>query len=152
MTATVPRGAGLFCRILVELIQVRCLGMTRKREAPVNKVSQSKGWCFNHLEIVLMPWWGFFCCFYRRDSNLVKEEIKTFLNNRRISQAIVGQVTGTLLLCGVFTQFLQLLKQLQGHMSNISSRQWQIMLKRRQDHLWGSSDWFEFDVLYVNSG
>lgn len=39
------------------------------------------------------------CCFYRRDSNLVKEEIKTFLNNRRISQAIVGQVTGTLLLC-----------------------------------------------------
>ncbi|KAG8005049.1 Homeobox-containing protein 1 [Nibea albiflora] len=30
----------------------------------------------------------------QRDSNLVKEEIKTFLNNRRISQAIVGQVTG----------------------------------------------------------
>jgi len=25
----------------------------------------------------------------------VKEEIKAFLNNRRISQAIVGQVTGT---------------------------------------------------------
>uniref|UniRef100_A0A3B4WMY2 Zgc:91944 n=1 Tax=Seriola lalandi dorsalis TaxID=1841481 RepID=A0A3B4WMY2_SERLL len=35
--------------------------------------------------------------YMRRDSNLVKEEIKTFLNNRRISQAIVGQVTGTLL-------------------------------------------------------
>ncbi|XP_056267687.1 homeobox-containing protein 1 isoform X3 [Pseudoliparis swirei] len=32
--------------------------------------------------------------YMRRDSNLVKEEIKTFLNNRRISQAIVGQVTG----------------------------------------------------------
>ncbi|XP_040044855.2 homeobox-containing protein 1 isoform X5 [Gasterosteus aculeatus] len=32
--------------------------------------------------------------YMRRDSNMVKEEIKTFLNNRRISQAIVGQVTG----------------------------------------------------------
>ncbi|XP_054618985.1 homeobox-containing protein 1 isoform X1 [Dunckerocampus dactyliophorus] len=32
--------------------------------------------------------------YMRRDSNLVKDEIKTFLNNRRISQAIVGQVTG----------------------------------------------------------
>uniref|UniRef100_A0A4W5JD20 Homeobox-containing protein 1 n=1 Tax=Hucho hucho TaxID=62062 RepID=A0A4W5JD20_9TELE len=32
--------------------------------------------------------------YMRRDSNLVKEEIKTFLTNRRISQAIVGQVTG----------------------------------------------------------
>ncbi|XP_034455258.1 homeobox-containing protein 1 isoform X2 [Hippoglossus hippoglossus] len=32
--------------------------------------------------------------YMRKDSNLVKEEIKTFLNNRRISQAIVGQVTG----------------------------------------------------------
>ncbi|XP_039676931.1 homeobox-containing protein 1 isoform X3 [Perca fluviatilis] len=32
--------------------------------------------------------------YMRRDSNLVKEEIKSFLNNRRISQAIVGQVTG----------------------------------------------------------
>ncbi|KAF4073794.1 hypothetical protein AMELA_G00247490 [Ameiurus melas] len=32
--------------------------------------------------------------YMRRDSNLVKEEIKAFLNNRRISQAIVGQVTG----------------------------------------------------------
>ncbi|XP_051949352.1 homeobox-containing protein 1-like isoform X3 [Xyrauchen texanus] len=32
--------------------------------------------------------------YMRRDSNLVKEEIKVFLNNRRISQAIVGQVTG----------------------------------------------------------
>lgn len=42
---------------------------------------------------------GSFCYFYRRDSNLVKDEIKTFLNNRRISQAIVGQVTGILLLC-----------------------------------------------------
>lgn len=98
MTATVPRGPGLFSRILVELIQVRCFGMAEKREAPVNKVSQSKGCCFNHRVIVLMPQW-LFRCFYRRDSNLVKEEIKTFLNNRRISQAIVGQVTGTLLLC-----------------------------------------------------
>ncbi|KAM6899702.1 homeobox-containing protein 1 isoform 3-T3 [Xenentodon cancila] len=35
--------------------------------------------------------------YMRRDSNLVKEEIKTFLNNRRISQAIVGQVTGATL-------------------------------------------------------
>ncbi|CAG05992.1 unnamed protein product [Tetraodon nigroviridis] len=32
--------------------------------------------------------------YMRRDSNLVKEEIRAFLNNRRISQAIVGQVTG----------------------------------------------------------
>ncbi|XP_061597052.1 homeobox-containing protein 1 isoform X4 [Cololabis saira] len=32
--------------------------------------------------------------YMRRDSNLVKEEIKSFLNSRRISQAIVGQVTG----------------------------------------------------------
>ncbi|XP_029104072.1 homeobox-containing protein 1 isoform X2 [Scleropages formosus] len=32
--------------------------------------------------------------YMRRDSSLVKEEIKAFLNNRRISQAIVGQVTG----------------------------------------------------------
>ncbi|XP_057209993.1 homeobox-containing protein 1 isoform X2 [Triplophysa rosa] len=32
--------------------------------------------------------------YMRRDSNLVKEEINAFLNNRRISQAIVGQVTG----------------------------------------------------------
>ncbi|KAG9330805.1 hypothetical protein JZ751_022057 [Albula glossodonta] len=32
--------------------------------------------------------------YMRRDSNMVKEEIKVFLNNRRISQAIVGQVTG----------------------------------------------------------
>lgn len=30
----------------------------------------------------------------RRDSNAVKEEIKAFLANRRISQAVVGQVTG----------------------------------------------------------
>ncbi|KAM3861409.1 homeobox-containing protein 1-like [Diretmus argenteus] len=30
----------------------------------------------------------------RRDSNLVKEEIKAFLGNRRISQAVVSQVTG----------------------------------------------------------
>ncbi|KAG7465933.1 hypothetical protein MATL_G00159360 [Megalops atlanticus] len=32
--------------------------------------------------------------YMRRDSNMVKEEIKVFLNSRRISQAIVGQVTG----------------------------------------------------------
>uniref|UniRef100_H3AT67 Homeobox-containing protein 1 n=1 Tax=Latimeria chalumnae TaxID=7897 RepID=H3AT67_LATCH len=32
--------------------------------------------------------------YMRRDSNSVKEEIKVFLTNRRISQAIVGQVTG----------------------------------------------------------
>lgn len=99
MMATVPRGAGSFCRILVELIQVRCLGMTGKREAPVNKVRQSQVWCFNHSEMVLIPCWSFLprllLFFSRRDSNLVKEEIKTFLNNRRISQAIVGQVTGT---------------------------------------------------------
>ncbi|XP_061597054.1 homeobox-containing protein 1 isoform X6 [Cololabis saira] len=35
--------------------------------------------------------------YMRRDSNLVKEEIKSFLNSRRISQAIVGQVTGATL-------------------------------------------------------
>lgn len=99
MAAPIPRGTGLFCRILVELIQVGRLGMAGKGEAPVSKVSQSKGWCFNHSKILLMPRSFFFsCCFYRRDSNLVKEEIKTFLNNRRISQAIVGQVTGTRLL------------------------------------------------------
>ena len=55
MTATVPRGADLFSRILVELIQVRCLGMAEKREASVNKVSQSKGLCVNHSEMGLMP-------------------------------------------------------------------------------------------------
>ncbi|XP_069751651.1 homeobox-containing protein 1-like isoform X3 [Narcine bancroftii] len=32
--------------------------------------------------------------YMRRDSNVVKEEIKAFLANRRISQAVVGQVTG----------------------------------------------------------
>ncbi|GCC26849.1 hypothetical protein chiPu_0005269 [Chiloscyllium punctatum] len=32
--------------------------------------------------------------YMRRDSNAVKEEIKAFLANRRISQAVVGQVTG----------------------------------------------------------
>ncbi|KAJ8362077.1 hypothetical protein AAFF_G00398180 [Aldrovandia affinis] len=30
----------------------------------------------------------------RRDSSLIKEEIKVFLGNRRISQAVVAQVTG----------------------------------------------------------
>nr|XP_014343668.1 PREDICTED: homeobox-containing protein 1-like isoform X3 [Latimeria chalumnae] len=35
--------------------------------------------------------------YMRRDSNSVKEEIKVFLTNRRISQAIVGQVTGATL-------------------------------------------------------
>lgn len=30
----------------------------------------------------------------RRDSSMVKEEIKAFLGNRRISQAVVAQVTG----------------------------------------------------------
>lgn len=33
-------------------------------------------------------------CVCRRDSSLVKEEIKAFLGNRRISQAVVAQVTG----------------------------------------------------------
>lgn len=55
MTATVPRDAGLFFRILVELIQVRCLGMAEKREAPVNKVSQSIGWSVNYSVTVLLP-------------------------------------------------------------------------------------------------
>lgn len=42
----------------------------------------------------------FFCvllvvfCFGRRDSSVIKEEIKAFLANRRISQAVVAQVTG----------------------------------------------------------
>lgn len=36
-----------------------------------------------------------FCFFFcRRDSSMVKEEIKAFLGNRRISQAVVAQVTG----------------------------------------------------------
>lgn len=94
-----PQSCRLILHNLVELIQVRCLGTTGNRQAPLNKVSRSKGCLFNHREIVLIPqcfvFCFFFCCFYRRDSNLVKEEIKTFLNNRRISQAIVGQVTGT---------------------------------------------------------
>lgn len=30
----------------------------------------------------------------RRDSAVIKEEIKSFLANRRISQAVVAQVTG----------------------------------------------------------
>lgn len=34
------------------------------------------------------------CDVCRRDSTLVKEEIKAFLGNRRISQAVVAQVTG----------------------------------------------------------
>jgi len=33
-------------------------------------------------------------CFGRRDSSVIKEEIKAFLANRRISQAVVAQVTG----------------------------------------------------------
>jgi len=32
------------------------------------------------------------CC--RMDSAIIKEEIKAFLGNRRISQAVVAQVTG----------------------------------------------------------
>lgn len=32
--------------------------------------------------------------FVRRDSSVIKEEIKAFLANRRISQAVVAQVTG----------------------------------------------------------
>ena len=31
---------------------------------------------------------------HRRDSAVIKEEIKSFLANRRISQAVVAQVTG----------------------------------------------------------
>lgn len=33
-------------------------------------------------------------CRDRRDSSVIKEEIKAFLANRRISQAVVAQVTG----------------------------------------------------------
>lgn len=36
----------------------------------------------------------------RRDSAIIKEEIKTFLGNRRISQAVVAQVTGQFLPAG----------------------------------------------------
>lgn len=36
----------------------------------------------------------FFLFVCRRDSSMVKEEIKAFLGNRRISQAVVAQVTG----------------------------------------------------------
>lgn len=33
-------------------------------------------------------------CAHRRDSAVIKEEIKSFLATRRISQAVVAQVTG----------------------------------------------------------
>ncbi|MEQ2205041.1 hypothetical protein XENOCAPTIV_023735 [Xenoophorus captivus] len=42
-------------------------------------------YCFNSIAVF---------CVCRRDSSLVKEEIKAFLGNRRISQAVVAQVTG----------------------------------------------------------
>lgn len=38
--------------------------------------------------------WCVHACGHRRDSSMVKEEIKAFLGNRRISQAVVAQVTG----------------------------------------------------------
>ncbi|XP_065146941.1 homeobox-containing protein 1 isoform X4 [Paramisgurnus dabryanus] len=44
--------------------------------------------------------------YMRRDSNLVKEEIKAFLNNRRISQAIVGQVTAISYFAGISQSYI----------------------------------------------
>lgn len=55
----------------------------------------------------MWEYWIFFVLFgdirfssvRRRDSALIKEEIKSFLANRRISQAVVAQVTGESQLC-----------------------------------------------------
>lgn len=49
-------------------------------------------WCrrFRFLDLVLY----FVAVYCRRDSSVIKEEIKSFLANRRISQAVVAQVTG----------------------------------------------------------
>ncbi len=48
------------------------------------------------------------CDVCRRDSTLVKEEIKAFLGNRRISQAVVAQVTGQSLIT-LLPQFIKYL-------------------------------------------
>lgn len=55
MTVNVPGAPGLYSGIVVELIQVRCLGMAEKREASVNKVSVNIGRCVKHSVIGLMP-------------------------------------------------------------------------------------------------
>lgn len=46
-------------------------------------------WCFR---VKCMLFFVAICC--RRDSAVIKEEVKSFLANRRISQAVVAQVTG----------------------------------------------------------
>lgn len=110
MAAAVPRGPGLFCRIFTGVNSGRALRDDWKRRSAVERGGLEQRPCvLNHCEIPLNIL--IFCSLlllYRRDSNLVKEEIKTFLNNRRISQAIVGQVTGTRL---HFMKFAQSLKQ-----------------------------------------
>jgi len=62
---------------------------------PLNKGSKA----ILHLQSALWSVCLFVCsfvvfCFGRRDSSVIKEEIKAFLANRRISQAVVAQVTG----------------------------------------------------------
>lgn len=106
MAAAVPRGPGLFCRIFAGVNSGRALGDDWKRRSAVEQGGwtggwgQSKGLVFETAAKYLLnvPNLCSLLLLHRRDSNLVKEEIKTFLNNRRISQAIVGQVTGTQLL------------------------------------------------------
>lgn len=106
MAAAVPRGPGLFCRIFTGVNSGRALGDDWKRRSCVEqggwvdgRLGRSKGLVFETTAKYLSVSPASALCslfLHRRDSNLVKEEIKTFLNNRRISQAIVGQVTGTL--------------------------------------------------------
>lgn len=58
--------------------------------------------------------------FVRRDSSVIKEEIKAFLANRRISQAVVAQVTGKswrALYSGIMSS-LCLLMQILGYCSH----------------------------------
>lgn len=67
--------------------------MTGKREAPVNKVSRSQGWCFNHSEMVLVPCWSLSSLLFlqerqqpgeRRDQN-VPQQSSDLSGNRRPS-------------------------------------------------------------------
>lgn len=76
MTATIPRGEGLFFRIYMQLIQVRCSGMAEKGEAAVNKVSRSKGWCFNHRVMVLLAVMGPFVAFAGETATWWKKRLK----------------------------------------------------------------------------
>lgn len=132
MTAAVPWGAGLFSRILVELIQVRCSGMAEKREAPVNKVSQSKGWRFNHRVIVLMPQWVF-VAFTGETATWWKKRSKlslTIAGSRRRSWAKLQVPCCSV--CDVFTKLLQLIEH-KNYVSLVGEKRW------------NSCDWFEFN-------